>query len=225
MALSPDRVRAFYDRFGSRQDAQGFYEDAALERLLSAAGLGSAGSLFEFGCGTGKLAARILAAHPKLHYVGVDVSTTMVKLARGRLTPWAGRAVVRQVPPGVPTLPPSDRVLSTYVLDLLDGDEIRQFLAAAAESVGASGRVCLASLAEGPWVLPRLVSSAWGLAWRVAPQWVGGCRPIRLGDYLDGEWVREMSAGVTNWGVTSEVVVLRRDAAPTSGRPDEEALG
>ena len=33
--LSRDEAKAFYDRFGAKQDSQGFYEDRALEDLVS----------------------------------------------------------------------------------------------------------------------------------------------------------------------------------------------
>lgn len=221
MTLAPDRVRAFYDRFGARQDAQAFYEDAAVERLLAAADFASAGSVFELGCGTGRVAARILAAFPDLHYIGVDVSATMVRLARARLSGWAGRATVVQVAPGTVAVPPADRIVSTYVLDLFSDAEIRRFLGAARRALGPRGKLCLAGLAEGPWIVPRLVSRAWGMLWRLVPQLVGGCRPIRLGDYLGDDWVRELSTSVTRWGITSEVSVLR----PAASRGQQPRTG
>jgi SAM-dependent methyltransferase len=58
--LSPARAKAFYDRFGRKQDAQAFYEDAALDDLVSHASFGTARTVFELGCGTGRLAVTLL---------------------------------------------------------------------------------------------------------------------------------------------------------------------
>ena len=58
--LTHAQAAAFYDRFGSRQDLQRFYEDAAIDRLLANAALPQAHAVVEFGCGTGRLAARML---------------------------------------------------------------------------------------------------------------------------------------------------------------------
>ncbi len=65
MALADPReqVRAFYDRFGAKQDSQAFYEDAATADLILNAELGAARAVFEFGCGTGRFAEKLLAEH------------------------------------------------------------------------------------------------------------------------------------------------------------------
>jgi ubiquinone/menaquinone biosynthesis C-methylase UbiE len=61
--LSHEEARAFYNRFGSKQDWQRFYEDPAVADLSEHLPLGSATSVIEFGCGTGRLAERMLARH------------------------------------------------------------------------------------------------------------------------------------------------------------------
>ena len=85
--LDRGQVRAFYDRFGARQDAQAFYEDAALTELVLHADFEAAGRVYELGCGTGRFARRLLERHlpDGATYLGVDLSATMVELARGRL--------------------------------------------------------------------------------------------------------------------------------------------
>src|SRR4051812_10077889 len=122
--VTPAEAKAFYDRFGAKQDRQAFYEDPALARLSAHAAFGEARSLVEFGCGTGRFAARLLADSlpDDARYHGIDISPTMVRIARARLAAWSERATV-QVSDGAIRLPvPSgscDRVLCTYVLDLL----------------------------------------------------------------------------------------------------------
>ena len=47
--FTPDDARRFYDRFGSRQDTQGFYENPALDDLVKYADFEHARSVLEFG--------------------------------------------------------------------------------------------------------------------------------------------------------------------------------
>ena len=68
--LKHSAARAFYDRFGKKQDCQSFYEDPALDELIAHASFEDARSVFEFGCGTGKFAARILENHGTLSRSG-----------------------------------------------------------------------------------------------------------------------------------------------------------
>jgi trans-aconitate methyltransferase len=122
--LSPEQAKRFYDRLGARQDWQGFYENAALQELIAHAGFDSARSVFEFGCGTGAFAARLLQQHlpADARYTGLDVSSTMVSLARKRLQPWPERAHVHQSDGSFRIHQADrsfDRFVSNYVFDLL----------------------------------------------------------------------------------------------------------
>jgi SAM-dependent methyltransferase len=78
--LSHAAARALYDRIGRWQDTQRFYEDEATADLIAHADLHQAQSVFEFGVGTGRLAARLLRDHlpATAHYLGIDISATMV---------------------------------------------------------------------------------------------------------------------------------------------------
>ena len=84
--LTRPEARAFYDRFGVKQDAQAFYEDPAIDELLRHADFESAEIVCEFGCGTGRLANRLLAENlpETARYLGWDLSPTMVGLSRQR---------------------------------------------------------------------------------------------------------------------------------------------
>jgi SAM-dependent methyltransferase len=82
MALTLNQARWVYDRIGRIQDWQGFYEDATINRLVANAALARDQTIFEFGCGTGRLAARLLGAlPPSVNYLGVDISPVMINLA------------------------------------------------------------------------------------------------------------------------------------------------
>jgi SAM-dependent methyltransferase len=215
MTLTAAEVRSFYDRFGKKQDSQGFYEDAALEVLLAHARFEEAGHVFEFGCGTGRFARRLLEGPlpASATYLGCDTSATMAGLATQRLIPFAERArVIRTDGTTVFPIPDAsvDRVIATYVLDLLSETDIDGFLREAHRALVLGGRLCLVSLTEGVTLLSRAVSAVWALTFRLRPRLVGGCRPIRLERYLDsGAWEAEYREVVVAFGVPSEVLIAR----------------
>jgi ubiquinone/menaquinone biosynthesis C-methylase UbiE len=212
--LSPAEARTYYDRFGRKQDWQGFYEDPALAVLIAYAGFGEAWRVFEFGCGTGKLAARLLAEQlpPTATYFGCDVSPTMVGLARERLAAYGDRAEVALSDGAVRFPPPDrsvDRVVSAYVLDLLSADDIRRAFAEAHRVLAPGGKLGVVSLTEGVTVPSRIVVALWKTLFRWRPSRVGGCRPIRYEPFVDGvRWRVEHRSVVTPFGVPSEVLVL-----------------
>lgn len=218
--LTVAQARAFYDRLGARQDDHGFYEDPALSTLRDRAAFHTATSVFEFGCGTGRFAERLLAEvlPPSACYVGVDISSTMVGLARKRLRRWPDRAEVRLSDGSPELLAPDgsfDRVVSTYVLDLLSKDDISTVLAEAARILSRDGRLCLVSLTHGQGPFSRLVSLAWKQLHALRPQLVGGCRPIRLLDLLPAaRWRVVHREVVLAFGISSEVVVASRPPLP-----------
>jgi SAM-dependent methyltransferase len=217
--LSHADARGLYDRIGGWLDTQRFYEDGPVGELIAHSGFGVAKSVFEFGVGTGRVAARLLRDHlPKdARYRGIDVSPTMVGLARERLATWNDRVAI-ELSDGAPHLDAPDgafdRFVSTYVLDLLSEDDIRQVLAEARRLLSPSGRLCLVSATHGRSVVERLVMGAAGRLHRLSPRLVGGCRAIDVSSFLDrGRWEIAHHAIVSKWGVPSEVVVAVRRGA------------
>lgn len=215
--LSHSEARAVYDRIGRRQDTQTVYERPTLDVLVARGDVGSATSILEMGCGTGRLAERLLRDHcpPDARYVGLDLSSRMVEIARDRLSSFGGRTEILQTDGRLEIDRPSgsqDRVLATYLLDLLSADDIRTFLTEAHRLLRADGRLCLAGLTRGESLLGRAVSASWAGLHAVRPEWVGGCRPLRLKPFVaPGPWTILHREVVRAWGVPSEVLV----AAPT----------
>ncbi len=214
--LRPSDARAYYDRFGKKQDSQGFYEDPALDDLIARADFGSALSVYELGCGTGKLAARLLEGHlpSRARYLGSDVSPVMVGLATGRLEPFGARAQVTLSDGEVRFPVPDhsvDRVVSSYVLDLLSEADIERFFAEAYRVLRPTGRACIASLTRGVSLPSRIVSALWMAVFRVSPRVVGGCRPIRPRSFVDADrWRVVHRRVVTPFAVPSEVLVVEK---------------
>lgn len=206
-ALSRREARVIYDAYGGRQESQAWYEDAAFDALLRHGGFATAQTVVEVGCGTGRLAERLLreALPDGARYLGLDISETMVALTRERLVPWSGRAEVRQSDGGF-DLPPADRVVSTFVLDLLSDADIEAFLGAAAGALAPGGRLCLASLATA-----GLVNRVWAVAYRLLPRRLGGCRPVALVERLapHGLTLRQQIT-VRSRGLGSQVLIAER---------------
>jgi ubiquinone/menaquinone biosynthesis C-methylase UbiE len=214
--LTPSEAQAYYDKFGKKQDSQGFYEDPALDDLIAHAAFKDARKVFEFGCGTGKFAARLLAEHlpSSATYLGCDVSPIMVGLAIQRLLDYAERAtIVRSEGTIHFPLPDNsvDHVVSNYVLDLLSANDTRHLFTEAQRVLIPGGKLCLVSLTKGVTHLSRAVSFLWMTIFRVRASLVGGCRPISLEPYVDSSgWQTEYRNVVTPFGVPSEVLVLNR---------------
>ncbi len=213
--LSHDEARRFYDRFGARQDRQGFYENPALADLVAHLDLGEATALAEFGCGTGRLAADLLARHlpADARYLGIDISATMVGLARARLARFGDRArVERSAGPAVLDAADAsfDRFVVTYVLDLLSDDDARAVVAEARRLLVPGGLLGLVGLTHGFTPASRVVEGLWRAAYRISPRLVGGCRPIDLTAPLGRDWQITHHRRLSAFGVPSEVLVARR---------------
>ncbi len=214
--LTVAEVRWFYDWFGRLQDLQAFYEGRAVRELVRAGRFQQAGAVFELGCGTGLLARRLLRDYlaSDARYVGFDVSETMVRLSQHRVAPWNSRAEVR-LTDGSLELPfeqgTFDRFISAYVLDLIDDDSITRVLREAHRVLRPGGLLCVASLTEGASGLARLFSRLWARIQAWQPKLTGGCRPVRLGPFVEPEaWRIASREVITQCGVSSEVWVCER---------------
>ncbi len=214
--LPPSDVRSFYDGFGTRQDRQGFYEDPALNALVDHSKLRGARSVFEFGCGTGRFAARLLGKvlPETARYAACDLSPGMIAIARGRLAKFGNRVTLWNSGPAPdfsPGNPPFDFIIATYVLDIMPPEAIKAMLDEAARCLEPAGQLGLISLTIGDTSLSRLTSTAWSAVFRLSPRLVGGCRPIDLWPILeDTGWTIEWHRILRAWTIPSEVVIATR---------------
>ncbi len=212
--LTAEEVRRYYDRFGKKLDSQSFYENPALDALIGPAAFEEARSVFEFGCGTGRFALRLLREQlpASARYHGCDLSPVMVSIASDNLAAYSDRTEVYRSD-GEIRIPVQDnsmdRVVSSYVLDLLSDEGIREFLNESYRVLEPGGRLCLTSLTCGTTIVSRIVSSLWMAVFHTCPSAVGGCRPILFDRYIDHDrWNTSHRSVVTPWGIPSEVIVL-----------------
>lgn len=210
--LSPEQASAVYDRVGSWQDTQAFYERPAVDALIRSAAFTTAREVIEVGCGTGALAAQLLSRHlpSTTGYVGLDVSPRMVALTRSRLRGWSDRVQVTRIDARDPwpVLDGSaDRVVATYVLDLLSPAAIEGFFAEASRVLRPGGLVATVSLARGAGGLSRLISTAWSRLWQLDPHLTGGCRPLDPAALLPNDWRTRTNQTVAGWGIASAVLI------------------
>lgn len=214
--LSRPEARRVYDRIGAWQDSQAFYEDRAVAILLEHGEFASARRVFEFGCGTGRFAARLFSEFlpEDARYRGVDLSPTMVGLARQRLAPYGSRAEVLLTDGSPPSAEPAasyDRFVSNYVLDLLSEPDIAAVVREAHRILEPGGLLCLSGLSTGSGPLPRLLSRIWAGIHALRPALVGGCRPLDLLAWLPSEhWRVRHHAHLAPFGVPCEAAVAER---------------
>ena len=213
--LTHGQAQAFYNRMGAKQDWQAFYEAKATQNLIAHGSFATAQAVFEFGCGTGAFAERLLTAHlsPEAQYVAVDSSATMIRLAQARLARFGSRVEVQQTDGSFPFDAPSglyDRFVSTYVADLLSASDIAEVLSEAHRLLRPEGLLCLVSLTPGPMWFSRLVTGLWTGIHRLTPSLVGGCRPLELQALLSASGWQLVSVNiVTAFGIPSEIVVAK----------------
>src|SRR5215471_15437796 len=153
--LTHEQAQAFYNWMGKKQEWQAFYEVKATRDLIRHASFETAQAVFEFGCGTGALAERLLGSSlsSEARYVAADSSTTMIRLAQARLAGFGSRAQVWQTDGSLQFAPASgsfDRFVSTYVADLLSASDIAAVLLEAHRLLRPEGLLCLVSLTPGP---------------------------------------------------------------------------
>jgi ubiquinone/menaquinone biosynthesis C-methylase UbiE len=226
--LSHVEARRVYDCIGRKQDTQAFYEDRATSLVISHLHLATAQAVFEFGCGTGRVAASLLADHlpQTATYRAVDISPVMVALAKQRLARFGSRAEVKLSDGGPPIHESSgsyDCFISNFVLDLLSLEDIAQVINEAHRILRPEGLLGLSGLTTGFTVTSR--AFAWLLAQihAIRPSLVGGCRSLKLLSLLpQHQWKICHHARLAPLCIPVEAVVAVRTWAPPRTRGGDQ---
>lgn len=215
--LTPEQARRYYDRNAHRQDAQGWYEDATLERLVALGDFAAASEVLELGCGTGRLAQRLLRdCLPRdARYTGIDISPAMLARAGTRLKKYAPRATLS---PGDVTLGlaarsgSKDRIVASYLFDLLSPGHSRHLIGEIHRALRPGGLVCLAGLTrETQTGDTTIFTQIRALIQRLWPWLAGGCRPVDMRALLDGaQWRIVAHETVSPRGLASDILIARK---------------
>lgn len=211
--ISSSAAQRFYSAVGKLEDSQAFYEDPALDILISQGHFRNARHVFELGCGTGRLAERLLAGPlpSDTCYIACDLSSKMVALAKSRLTRFGHRIEIFETDGDTVALFEDrkfDRIVTSYVLDLLPPDKIAAFLDAAACALLPGGCLCAVSIAPGKTFPSTAIMKMWKGINAFSPVLTGGCRPIDLGEILLSHgWNLVHASSISAWGITSQIVI------------------
>lgn len=199
-------AQRFYDALASRYDWFSLYEARAKRLAVDCMKLAPGQSVLNVGLGTGKyyqevqalLGARGLAA-------GIDLSMPMLRVAQGRKL----NDLVQSDGAWLPFATDGfDRLLCTYVLDLVAIMDLSAWLAEFRRVLKPGGRMVLVSLTEGVNLLSRGFVTMWKLAYRLSPTSCGGCRPLQLTRLArQAGFVTVDRQVVLQYGVPSELLV------------------
>ena len=204
-AISPAAARRFYDRLGARYDWFAFYEGRAKQSAFNWLELKPGMWLLNVGVGTGREHQLMQAALRPGLACGIDLSGRMVHLASRRTHAPLCQADARHLPFAAGSF---DRLCATYVLDLMPTWELLPLLYGFRRVLRSNGWLVLVSLTEGTGKVSRALMNLWKQVYRLNPEACGGCRPLRLGEWVqeaDFQVVRQQV--VTQWAIPSEVVL------------------
>jgi Trk K+ transport system NAD-binding subunit/SAM-dependent methyltransferase len=215
-AIRQRRLETYYDELGDEMEQTDRHQSRAKERSLALLDARSGQRVLEVGVGTGSLLARLVEkTGDSKGIVGVDFAGGVLRRARVRLA---------QEPLGVPVLVRGnaihlpfqdgsfDRILATYVLDVLDEEDALLALAEM-RRVARPGAlvVCAGLTGRGASPGARFVARLHALGRRFRLSGVGESRPLDLEPLARRSGLRVVAREVVEQrGRASEVVCLSR---------------
>jgi demethylmenaquinone methyltransferase/2-methoxy-6-polyprenyl-1,4-benzoquinol methylase len=204
--LTSRSVQRLYDVLAPRYDWISFYEARSKQLALDCLELAPGQAVLEVGSGTGKNLSEVQArVQSQGLATGIDLSFTMLQVARKRKV----EALVQAAGAWLPFPADSfDRLLCTYVLDLVALADLLLWLVEFRRVLKPGGRVVLLSLTEGVDLFSKGLVAVWKLAYRVSPVACGGCRPLQLSGLVSqAGFTRVERQVVVQAGVPSELLV------------------
>jgi ubiquinone/menaquinone biosynthesis C-methylase UbiE len=183
------------------------FETRARRRAEEISDLQRGETLLEVAIGTGKYFARLARARALKLSVGMDISPGMLRRAYSRLARKAGEQIYlcrgdatgMSFRDGV-----FDVILSCYMLDLLEEEDLSAVLAEFRRVLKVNGRLVVISMAEQS----RFFNKLWMNVYRRVPLLVGGCRPIFAARSIARcGWQVRVHEEVSQTGFRTELVV------------------
>lgn len=217
---------AFYNLIGRLIDLVAPFEDVARESLTRLSGIKGDGpqvKVLEIGCGSGRWAKSLFPdggdapVSNVSQYLGVDYSSTMSNESARCLSQIQTARVVRGDARRDGLLAEAcasffgapDRIVASYVLDILDEKDLQRVMSQCATLLRSSGGLfAAASIFPGSPLM-----ELWESIWQTAPTVVGGCRPKDIRAKLQSLGWQVIATEVTDvLGYRSQVVLAKPPA-------------
>jgi ubiquinone/menaquinone biosynthesis C-methylase UbiE len=202
--LSPSdkSVIKFYDIFGGilmNNLYHRLFEEESMNLLVNECDFNNNTNqnILEIGPGTGYLANKILNNIDNLNkntkYIGIDLSKTMINKAKHNLKEYINQDIVSLhfVNNSILFTDESlfnntiDRVVLTYVLDLMSASDIHILLNILKYKMKNNSKICLINLTYGNNSISRIITNIWQIIYKLfGKHSTGGCRPLNMMDYF-----------------------------------------
>jgi len=205
--ISAAEARRFYNRLGEAHDRGGRFERAAKAAGLAALDCQAGDWALNAGVGTGKeqrLLQQAVGADGRT--CGIDLARTMLDITRRRVPQTLlCEGDIGRLPYAAASF---DRLLCSYVLDLLPLAAIPAVLAEFRRVLREDGRLVLVSLTEGVDLPSKALVTLWKTAYRIHPLSCGGCRPLQLASLTRSAGFHTVErAVIVQLGVPSELII------------------
>jgi ubiquinone/menaquinone biosynthesis C-methylase UbiE len=152
-------------------------ESKALRKALEFASIESGESVLEVAVGTGSLFEQIINLNPNGRNEGLDISESMLKKARIRLSKYKNFNLIHgdayKLPYDDDTF---DVLVNNYMFDLLPSEVYPSIFQEFKRVLKPNGRLVITTMTEGKEWYSRM----WNIVARKAPSLLTGCRPVNL---------------------------------------------
>ena len=207
--ITTDTARRFYNRLGAGYDLAERYDSRAKERALTLLGLTAGLRVLNAGPGTGREQAKIQRAVGLAGVtVGLDLSRVMLRLTGARSSGLLCEGDARMLPFASASF---DRILASYVLDLLPAPHLLPLLEDFRRVLKPAGKLVLVSLTNGVNLPSRALIRAWKIIYAFSPTICGGCRPLQLAEQVKRAGFAQVEREViVQLAVPSEIIAAQR---------------
>lgn len=210
-AYSPERTRKEYRRVAAFYDLWArLTESRAMQQVVEYAAIKNGDSVLEVAVGTGNFFSDLVRADPDGRVIGVDLSPAMIAQARMKVQPVASDnsclciAEAHHLPVASESI---DVLVNNFMIDLLPEEAFVPVLLEFKRTLKVSGRLVVSTMAYGE----RIYNGIWSWLAENVPALLTGCRPLRLGAYLEQSgFVVLDSTAISQNTFPSEVTVARK---------------
>jgi ubiquinone/menaquinone biosynthesis C-methylase UbiE len=178
----PSLIEKLYGRVAWMYDIWSrLTEEKALRTILQWADIRDGQDVMEAGVGTGRLFSRIIGQNKNGRNIGIDLSVVMLEKTRNKCGKHKNVQLLRADITNLPdSLGSFDRIISSYVLDLLPVDQYVSILSKFRSMLLPNGKLLLAYMETGENFTHRF----WRWVAGTFPNLMTHCRPIHLETFL-----------------------------------------